>query len=453
MKSRSIYVCQNCSYQSPKWAGRCPECGAWGTFVEEVIADSKKSNQTRSANSSVDLKTLEQIEFNQGNRIQTGISELDRVLGGGITTGSLILVGGDPGIGKSTLMLQLCAEVIKHKPLYITGEESLQQIKQRALRLTDIPDSLYLLAETNVQTICTAIEKSDAGVVVVDSIQTMQSTEIESTPGSVSQVRYCAGRLMEVAKKTNKPVFMVGHVTKEGTIAGPKVLEHIVDTVLQFEGEGVYAYRILRALKNRYGSTNEIGIFEMVESGLREVLNPSEIFLSQRSTEESGTAVCASIEGTRPILVEVQALVAPTSYNVPQRAATGFDYKRLQMIIAILEKRLGLHFAQNDVFVNVAGGLTLNDPAVDIGIAAALVSSLRDYPIEQGTVFLGEMGLTGEIRAVSALEQRLNEAQKLGFKRAVVPRQSASKLTRTYSMELLPVERISLALAQLFGGN
>jgi len=449
MKSKSMFVCQSCGFQTPKWSGKCVSCGTWESFVEEKQDDGKKGsgkNSTREPK----ITILMDVPGETGDKIQTGIGELDRVLGGGITRGSLILVGGDPGIGKSTLMLQICSSVAHHSPLYITGEESLQQIKQRAARLTTVPKSLMLMAETDVDECVHAIANSDCGVVIVDSIQTMQSKEIESTPGSISQVRECSARLIEVAKRTNKPVFIVGHVTKEGSLAGPKVLEHMVDTVLQFEGEGVYTFRILRALKNRYGSTNEIGIFEMVESGLREVLNPSEIFLTQRSHEESGTAVCATVEGTRPLLVEVQALVTSTSYNVPQRSATGFDYKRLQMILAILEKRLGLNFSHSDVFVNVAGGVSLNDPAVDLGIAAALVSSLRDLPIEYGTVFVGEMGLTGEVRTVSAIEQRLGEAQKLGFKRAVLPQANLQKLSREYSISLLPVERISLALAQIF---
>ncbi|MBL7998119.1 MAG: DNA repair protein RadA [Candidatus Kapabacteria bacterium] len=449
MKTKSVYICQSCAFQSPKWAGKCPSCGAWGTFVEEVVRDEKRKSSAGAAGTAK-ITTLNEVESSNGDKLITGIAELDRVLGGGITRGSLILVGGDPGIGKSTLMLQICAAISKHAPIYITGEESLQQIKMRAARLTNVPDNLMLLAETDIYEVTKAIAGSEAGVAIVDSIQTMQSAEIDSTPGSISQVRECAARLMEVAKRTHKPVFMVGHVNKEGSIAGPKVLEHTVDTVLQFEGEGVYSYRILRALKNRYGSTNEIGIFEMGETGLREVHNPSEIFLTQRSVEESGTAVCASIEGTRPLLVEVQALVTPTSYNVPQRSSTGFEYKRLQMIIAILEKRLGLNFAHNDVFVNVAGGVSLNDPAVDLGIAAALVSSLRDIPVAQGTVFIGEVGLTGEVRTVTAIEQRLGESQKLGFKRAVLPQANVKKMIRGYDIELCGVERISLALAQIF---
>ncbi len=394
---------------------------------------------------------LQEVPTDTSDKISTGINELDRILGGGITRGSLILVGGDPGIGKSTLMLQLCASTKEHTPLYVTGEESLQQIRMRAQRMGTVSGDLLVMAETDIHAVCNAIRESDAGLAIVDSIQTMQSAEIESTPGSISQVRECSMRLMEVAKKTHKPVFIVGHVNKEGLIAGPKVLEHTVDTVLQFEGEGVYSYRILRALKNRYGSTNELGIFEMDEKGLREVPNPSEIFLTKRSHQESGVAVCASIEGTRPLLVEVQALVTPTSYNVPQRSSTGFEYKRLQMILAVLEKRLGLNFAHNDVFVNVAGGIVLNDPAVDLSVAAALVSSLRDIPMEAGIVCIGELGLTGEVRNVRAIDQRLAEAEKLGFQTVLLPQGNSEKLTRGLGMKKLAADRIAVALRHLFG--
>ncbi len=448
-KTRSVHTCQNCGHQLPKWSGKCPGCGAWGTMVEEIIQEDRKSSAAARV-AGTNITTLAEVSTEYSDKFTTGINELDRILGGGITRGSLILVGGDPGIGKSTLMLQLCGNTQQYTPLYITGEESLQQIKMRAQRMRSVSSDLLLLAETDIHAVCAAIRESDAGLAIVDSIQTMQSADIESTPGSISQVRECSMRLMEVAKKTHKPVFIVGHVNKEGLIAGPKVLEHTVDTVLQFEGEGMYSYRILRALKNRYGSTNELGIFEMDEHGLKEVSNPSEIFLTRRSQEESGVAVCASIEGTRPLLVEVQALVTPTSYNVPQRSSTGFEYKRLQMILAILEKRLGLNFAHNDVFVNVAGGIVLNDPAVDLSVAAALVSSLRDCPLAPGVVCIGELGLTGEVRSVTAIEQRLSEADKLGFKTAYLPSGNAEKLSRHYQLKQHAVDRISVALSQIF---
>ncbi|MBK9248053.1 MAG: DNA repair protein RadA [Ignavibacteria bacterium] len=447
MKSRSNYVCQSCGAVSSGWAGRCHVCGTWESIVEEV--SERGTTKKSSAKAAAGIITLGEVDTQSTQRIQTGINELDRVLGGGITPGSLILVGGDPGIGKSTLMLQMCAYLESSQPLYITGEESLHQIKQRAGRLLGIPDSLRLMAETGIDTILSAITTSRAKVVIVDSIQTVHSDLIESTAGSVSQVRECAAMLMKAAKKSGTAIFVVGHVTKEGMIAGPKVLEHMVDTVLQFEGEKTYSYRILRAIKNRYGSTNEIGIFEMAEEGLREVPNPSEIFLAERNQQDSGTAIISTIEGTRPLLLEVQALVTPTNYNVPQRTPTGFDLRRLQMILAVLEKRLGLKFGEYDVFVNVAGGVSLDDPGVDLGVAAALVSSLRDNPLDSSMVIIGEVGLTGEVRPVSAIEQRVAEIQKLGFASVMLPKSNALKLPKGFEVKLVPVERISLALAQL----
>ncbi len=447
MKTKSQYVCQSCGAVSGGWAGRCHVCGTWDSIVEEVAERGSAKKSTSKAGGGI--ITLGEVDTQSTQRIQTGINELDRVLGGGITPGSLILVGGDPGIGKSTLMLQMCAFLESSQPLYITGEESLHQIKQRAGRLARIPDSLRLMAETGIDAILSAISSSGAKVVIVDSIQTVHSDLIESTAGSVSQVRECAAMLMKAAKKSGTAIFVVGHVTKEGMIAGPKVLEHMVDTVLQFEGEKTYSYRILRAIKNRYGSTNEIGIFEMAEEGLREVPNPSEIFLAERNQQDSGTAIISTIEGTRPLLLEVQALVTPTNYNVPQRTPTGFDLRRLQMILAVLEKRLGLKFGEYDVFVNVAGGVSLDDPGVDLGVAAALVSSLRDNPLDASMVIIGEVGLTGEVRPVSAIEQRVAEIQKLGFASVMLPKSNALKLPKGYDVRLIPVERISLALAQL----
>jgi DNA repair protein RadA/Sms len=446
MKEKTVYVCQSCGTQSPKWVGKCNVCGAWDSYVEEVVRSSVAKSSKR-IKQKIELATLGSISSDKEYRIKTGISELDRVLGGGIIPGSLVLVGGDPGIGKSTLMLQMCGGLKNYSPLYVTGEESLQQIKYRSQRLSGIPDELMLLAETNIQEIISAIQSSDSGVVIVDSIQAVYSDMIDSAPGSVVQVRECAALLMQTAKQTNKPVFIVGHVTKEGIIAGPKLLEHMVDTVLQFEGDKIYSFRILRAFKNRFGSTNEIGIFEMEDSGLREVLNPSEVFISHRSQDESGIAIVAAIEGTRPILLEVQALVTPSNYGVPQRTSNGLDIRRLQMILAVLEKRLGLRFSQNDIFVNVAGGIYLNDPAVDLGVAAALVSSLKNEPLNSNTVFVGEIGLTGEVRGVSHLEQRLSEAAKLGFEKIILPKAGLKKNYNTLNIELLPIERVSFALS------
>ncbi|MGA2297687.1 MAG: DNA repair protein RadA, partial [FCB group bacterium] len=404
MKEKIIFICQECGSQSPRWQGKCNVCGSWDSFIEKRVSSDNKRHERKNSPKS-DLVRLDSISSEAEYRIKTGNNELDRVLGGGIIPGSLVLVGGDPGIGKSTLMLQMCSGLGNYKPLYVTGEESLQQIKYRSQRLEGIPDNLLLMSETNIEEIDIAINSSDSGVIIVDSIQAVYSDKIDSSPGSIVQVRECAALLMQTAKKTNKPIFIVGHVTKEGIIAGPKVLEHMVDTVIQFEGEKTYSYRILRAVKNRFGSTNEIGIFEMEETGLREVTNPSELFLAHRLDVDSGISIVAAIEGTRPVLLEVQALVSSSSYSVPQRSVTGFDIRRLQMILAVLEKRMGLRFGSYDIFVNVAGGIYLSDPSVDLGIAIALVSSLRDKPVSLKSVFIGEIGLTGEVRGVSFIDQ------------------------------------------------
>lgn len=456
MKTKTIYACQNCGATSPRWAGKCPSCGEWNTMTEETqvkqsAATSRRVLVENRTNTRQKPILLTDVEQDNQERIMTGIAELDRTLGGGIMRGSITLVGGDPGIGKSTLMLQMCANLAAVQPLYVTGEESLQQIKSRASRLSLDFSGLRVLAETNADEIVEAMRRDDVGLVIADSIQTMFRPDIESAPGSVAQVRECSALLMQAAKTLNKAVFLVGHVTKEGSIAGPKVLEHIVDTVLQFEGERIYSYRILRAAKNRYGSTNEIGVFEMSEDGLREVTNPSEVFLSQRNAGESGTAVVAAMEGSRPILVEVQALVTPSSYNVPQRSATGLDYRRLQMIIAVLEKRLGLALGKHDVFVNIAGGLRLDDPAVDLGVAAAIVSSFRDVAIQADTALIGEIGLTGEVRAVVSIEQRVNEAQKLGFSSILLPEANMKRFSRETSPHLKPADRILQALLSVVG--
>lgn len=455
MKTKTIYKCTVCAATTPRWAGQCANCGEWNTLAEEVIGKENGRGRMPQSGSRMKLKTLSEVQVGSEVRLQTSIRELDRVLGGGITRGSITLVGGDPGIGKSTLMLQMCAQLPGKPALYITGEESLQQIKMRAGRLKAQPENMYLLAETNLDDILATIRSEDHefGVVIIDSIQTIYRPDIESAPGSVAQVRECTALLMQTAKKTGKPIFLVGHVTKDGMIAGPKVLEHMVDTVLQFEGESVYTYRILRAVKNRYGSTNEIGVFEMAEEGLREVSNPSEVFLSQRNSGESGTAVVATMEGSRPLLVEVQALVTPTSYGVPQRSATGLDYRRLQMILAVLEKRLGLRLGQYDVFVNIAGGLKLDDPGVDLGVAAAIVSSYRDKPIPPELIVMGEIGLTGEVRTVSFAEVRLREAHKLGFATAIVPQSNMKRIASFGAMAIKPVDRIVRAFIELFPDN
>lgn len=449
MKTKSVFTCQQCGAKSPKYLGKCPTCGAWESYLEETISIGAK-NIAKIPSGKNKVVKLSDITTDGEFRLTTKIKELDRVLGGGIIPGAMILVGGDPGIGKSTLMLQMCNGLRQFNPIYVTGEESLQQIRYRSKRISGVPEDLSLLAETNIEQIDYSIKASDCNIVIVDSIQSVYSDKVDATPGSINQVRECTALLMQTAKQTGKAIFIVGHVTKEGIIAGPKILEHMVDTVLQFEGEKTYSYRILRAIKNRFGSTNEIGIFEMSEAGLVEVKNPSELFLAQRQADDSGVAIVAAIEGTRPILLEVQALVSPSGYAVPQRTANGVDIRRLNMILAVLEKRLGLKFRQQDVFVNVAGGVYINDPAIDLGIAAALVSSLRDKPVDSKTVMIGEVGLTGEVRSVSSIEQRIKEAEKLGFKRILVPGNSMKKIQITVKSDLVPIERISLALSQLF---
>ena len=410
-KSHVIYVCQSCAYESARWAGRCPNCGEWNTFVEEVALRKTSATRGTGGRRSGAPVSIADVTMAAEPRVSSGIPELDRVLGGGIVPGSVVLVGGDPGIGKSTMMMQMAAGLAGRPTLYVTGEESLQQIRLRAERLEGTPPaSLLLLAETDCGVIEEAVGRAAPEVLIVDSIQTMYRPELESAPGTVSQVREATALFMRIAKTRGIPVFLVGHVTKEGAIAGPKVVEHMVDTVLQFEGDRHHAYRILRGTKNRFGSTNEIGIFEMHDTGLREVTNPSEVFLAERRPGGSGSTVVATIEGTRPLLVEVQALVAPTSYGVPQRSSTGFDARRLQMLLAVLEKRVGLRVGQYDVFVNVAGGVRVDEPAVDLGMALSIVSSLRDIPVESRALAIGEVGLGGEIRTVSQMEKRVAEA-------------------------------------------
>lgn len=449
MKQKSYFECSECGYQTPKWIGKCPSCGTWESFSEVQAISSSRSQRTASNSPGGTVQKLRDISTDNDYRILTRIEELDRVLGGGIVPGSLVLVGGDPGIGKSTLMLQMCNNL--KNPLYVTGEESLPQIKVRAARLANINMDIDIMSESCVEKINTTILASDAPIVIIDSIQSIFSERAESTPGSVMQVRECASLLMQTAKSTNKSIIMIGHVTKDGTIAGPKILEHMVDTVLQFEGDKMHSYRILRALKNRYGSTNEIGIFEMQAKGMREVKNPSELFLAKKIIEESGIAITTSMEGSRPILLEVQALVTPSSYGVPQRISNGFDQRRLQMILSVLEKRLGLAFRQFDVFVNIAGGLYITDPAVDLALSMALVSSLKDIPLKTDSVFIGEVGLTGEIRQVSSIEQRINEAIKLGFTQIYAPDNpfELSEKNKKRSFSINVIERISLALTQI----
>ncbi|MSP64075.1 MAG: DNA repair protein RadA [Ignavibacteria bacterium] len=434
------YLCQQCGYLSPRWIGKCPNCNEWNTFVEEVV-ESKRGRKQSSVNSNIKPVSINDVQSQIDIRIFTSIGEFDRVVGGGIVTGSVVLIGGDPGIGKSTLMLQIAEGIQLGKVLYVTGEESIQQIKLRMQRLTKSNRDIKLLAETNLEIIREVIEREMPSVVIIDSIQTMYYPQLESAPGSISQVRESTALITSLAKEKNISVLLVGHVTKDGTLAGPRVIEHMVDTVLQFEGERHYAYRILRSLKNRYGSTNEIGIFEMRDNGLREVSNPSEIFLANRSNNVSGSAVVATLEGTRPLLVEVQALVTPTNYGMPQRTVTGFDLRRLQMLLAVLEKRLGYRMGAHDVFVNVAGGIRIDEPAADLGIISAVVSSLTDKPISQDYVIIGEVGLGGEIRTVAQMERRILEAEKLGFKKIIIPQQE-SKTQKFKKIEVIGISNL-----------
>lgn len=449
-RTHSIYVCQACAYESPRWVGRCPNCNAWNSFVEEAHTTGPSQKRSGKKVRGDTPLAITDIPVAAEPRIATNIPEFDRVLGGGIVPGSVVLIGGDPGIGKSTLMMQLAATLRSVTTLYITGEESASQIRLRAERLEPKPsDQLLLLADTNLETISATLENTSAGLVIVDSIQTMYHPQLESAPGTVSQVREATTVFMRYAKAKNVPVFLVGHVTKEGVIAGPRVVEHMVDAVIMFEGERHYAYRIIRAMKNRFGSTNEIGIFEMHDTGLREVANPSAVFLAERRTDAPGSAVVAGMEGTRPLLVEVQALVAPTSYGVPQRTATGFDGKRLQMLLAVLERRAGLRLGQYDVFVNVAGGVRIDEPAADLGMAVAIASSLRDVPVCADAAVIGEVGLGGEIRSIHQMDKRLAEARKLGFQRVVLPRNNVQSVRVPSGLAVVEVESVQEALAVL----
>ena len=451
-KQLTRFVCQSCGSETARWAGRCANCGEWNSLAEEIVARAQKRGGRRASAASGPIVPITDVEAVTERRIPTSLPELDRVLGGGIVPGSVVLVGGDPGIGKSTLMLQMAAALKDRVTLYVTGEESPAQVRLRAERLESPPgDHILLLTETNVESIEALLDTHPPGLMIVDSIQTMVRPDLDSAPGTVSQVREATGMFTRIAKTRGIPIFLVGHVTKEGMIAGPRVVEHMVDTVLQFEGERHSAYRILRAMKNRFGSTNEIGVFEMRDTGLREVANPSEVFLSERSFGASGSTVVAGVEGTRPILLEVQALVAPTSYGVPQRTATGFDSRRLQMLLAVLERRAGLHMGQYDVFVNVAGGVRIDEPAADLGMALSIVSSVRDIPADSGAVVIGEVGLGGEIRRVSQAEKRVAEARKLGFTRVILPARNLSVQRSSSELEVIEVETIVQAMAALLG--
>lgn len=434
-KLKTIYVCSNCGESSPRWMGRCPSCGAWNTMVEDVVVPEPKAS-ARSASArpsgvtSITARRLSEVSTTEEkSRIVTGISELDRVLGGGVVLGSVVLLGGEPGAGKSTLLLQLCGAISDRcQVLYITGEESVRQIKLRADRLQVPQQNIHLAAETDIDDICGLIEQTKPDLVVIDSIQTMHCNDVSSSAGSVSQVKECSARLLTVAKSCEIPTFIVGHVNKDGAIAGPKVMEHIVDTVLYFEGDKTLPYRVLRAAKNRYGSTNEIGMFDMTGHGLTEIENPSQVLLEGRPLGTSGNCVACTMEGTRPILSEVQALVTKSSFNVPRRTTSGFDFNRANLLVAVLEKRAGYFFGSLDVYLNIVGGLELDETACDLAVCLAMVSSMLDKPIDDKTVAIGEVGLGGEVRNVTFLELRLREAQRIGFTKAIVPRHSLKQL-------------------------
>lgn len=445
-KTKIKYICSNCGYESLRWIGKCPECESWNSFTEEIVETSpRKANISKSKFS---YNKILDISANEEDRVKTGITEFDRVLGGGIMPGSVILLGGDPGIGKSTIAMQAAAS-IKEKVLYVTGEESEKQIKLRSSRLRVKSDSFFVQAETELSNILGAIKEIVPSVVIIDSIQTTYRSELENSPGTITQIRECAAMLMEEAKKNHYSVIIIGHVTKEGMIAGPKILEHMVDTVLQFEGETSHSFRILRAQKNRFGSTNEIGVFEMREDGLREVTNPSELFLSEREKQTPGSVVTSSIEGSRPILLEVQALVTPSNFGYPQRVSNGFDQKRLSILLAVLEKRANVRASVNNVFVNVAGGIRVIEPAVDLAVCVSIASSLMDKIVDNQTIILGEVGLGGEIRSVGYIEKRIAEAQKLGFKTAVVPIGNMKNLKVSSFIKIIPVENVKDAIEKL----
>jgi len=443
-KTKTTFFCQNCGNQSSKWLGKCPACGEWNTYVEEVIS---KPDEKRKKYQAEDFKSIptpvNEITFEKETRIDTRSEELNRVLGGGIVPGSIVLIGGEPGIGKSTLLLQVALNMSKSKILYVSGEESNQQLKMRADRIGINNPDCYILNETFTGEIFRHIGEMGPDIIIIDSIQTLYTDSLESSAGSISQIRETAGELQRFAKTTNIPVILIGHITKDGSLAGPKLLEHMVDTVLQFEGDRHYGFRILRSVKNRFGSTSELGIFEMQSGGLREVSNPSEILLSQRDEEMSGVAIAAMIEGQRPMLIETQALVGPAAYGTPQRSSTGFDLRRMNMLLAVLEKRSGFKMSTKDVFLNIAGGIRVDDPAIDLAVVAAVLSSAEDMAISDNICFAGEVGLSGEIRAVSRIESRISEAEKLGFERIMVSRYNMKGIDKKQAkIEIIPIGKV-----------
>jgi DNA repair protein RadA/Sms len=451
VKSKTVFICQNCGVESPKWIGKCPSCHEWNTYVEEKI---QKDNFRQRAKTTItpQAQRLSEISISEGKRITTYSKEINRILGGGIVPGSVSLIGGEPGIGKSTLALQLSLNFKNKKTLYVSGEESNQQIKLRSERLGLKNENCFLLNETSLENIYIQIEKTNPDLLVIDSIQTLNTDYIESSPGSVSQVRECTANLLRYAKETSIPVILIGHINKEGNLAGPKVLEHIVDTVLQFEGDRNHMYRILRVIKNRYGATSEMAIFEMRNSGLIEVQNPSELLISQTDEQLSGVSICVTIDGIRPFLIESQALVSSAVYGTPQRSSTGFDLRRLSMLLAVLEKRAGFRLAAKDVFLNIAGGIKVTDPGIDLGIISAILSSNLDTPIEKGVCFAGEVGLSGEIRAVNRIETRIQEAEKLGFEKIFIATHNQKGIDLSkFNIQFRFVNRIEKLVRELFG--
>ncbi len=453
-KSKTVYVCTSCGYETAKWCGQCPDCGEWNTMNEEIKTPSMQAFKSSPHIGSVKAVRLSEISRENTVRFDTGIGELNRVLGGGIVRGSLVLLSGDPGIGKSTILLQACQYLgEKHKILYVAGEESAHQIKSRAQRLQVDTDNLYILCETDAQYICEYLRTEKPDIVIIDSIQTLSIAEIQSLPGSITQVRECTNLIMRTAKSCNVPVFLIGHVNKDGNIAGPKVLEHIVDCVLYFEGEKNISCRILRAVKNRFGSTNEIGVFEMGERGLSEVINPSKMLISGRAKNASGSCITCTMEGSRPILAEVQGLVAPTSFGNPRRMSTGFDYNRTALLLAVLEKRAGYFFNTSDCYVNIAGGLKLDEPAADLAVAVSLVSSLKDTVVPENVLIFGEIGLSGEIRSVNSCEQRIREGIRLGFEKCILPYNNMSQIEKELGkqIELVGVKTVRQAVIEAGG--
>jgi DNA repair protein RadA/Sms len=449
-KNKTVYICTSCGNDSSKWIGKCPSCGEWNSYVEEIISKGKSEPLSFRDTPSLPEPIMD-ISASETRRVKTGINELDRILGGGLVPGSLVLFGGEPGIGKSTLALQLAMKMTGSRVLYVSGEESGEQIKLRAERLSDTNSECFVYSETSLENIFAQSGKLKPALVIIDSIQTVTTSEIESSAGSVSQVRECAARILKYSKQSGIPVLLIGHITKDGTIAGPKVLEHIVDVVLQFEGDNNHIYRILRAAKNRFGSTNELGIFEMMGNGLREVDNPSEMFISQHEEELSGTAVAATIDGIRPFMIETQALVSSAVYGTPQRSSTGYDIRRLNMLLAVLEKRAGFKLGVKDVFMNIAGGLKVNDPAIDMAIISAVLSSNLDIPISRKWCLAGETGLSGEIRPVSHIDQRIKEADKLGFEKIFISKYNRKISTTKTAIEIVESGKVENLVRQLFG--